>query len=124
MLRRDLVGELEEFGAAAVFLDDYVARWMANHRHPPAEAAPTINGDLEPIGGGRIPIEGPAARAFEAGRGRKREGRPSQGQRGSIKKVVTEKFPPLWEGETRSPTEGMPRWNDGKVFWKEGGEGD
>jgi hypothetical protein len=36
-LRRDLVGEVEEFGAAAVFLD-YVARWMANH--PPAVGGP------------------------------------------------------------------------------------
>ncbi len=40
MLRRDLVGEVEEFGTAAVFMDDYVVRWMANHPHPPAAGGP------------------------------------------------------------------------------------
>jgi hypothetical protein len=38
MVRRDLVEEVEEFGAAAVlFLDYYyVVRWTANHPHPEA----------------------------------------------------------------------------------------
>ncbi len=40
MLRGDLVGEVEEFGTAAVFLDCYVVRWMANYPHPPAAEGP------------------------------------------------------------------------------------
>jgi hypothetical protein len=72
MLRRarDLVGEVEEFGAAAAFLD-YCHDVDGQPPAPTgsggagkAEATPTINGDREPIGGGRIPIEGPAARAY------------------------------------------------------------
>ncbi len=36
-MRCNLVEEVEEFGAAAVFLDYYVVRWTANnHPHPVA----------------------------------------------------------------------------------------
>ncbi len=76
-----------------------------------AAATPIINGHLEPIGGGRIPInEGPTAssrlRLKLDAEGEGKDDPVNKVQ--DIKKFVTE-YPPLREGEARPTTQGMPR---------------
>ena len=134
MVRRDLVEEVEEFGAAAVFLDYYVVRWMANHPHPEAAGGAQPRQKQHPPSAetlNRLAEDGYLAKALTLAlmkldaEGTDKED-PMKASLDDIKKVVTDKYPPLRAGEARPTTAGMPSmdWATGRVEWKDGAEGD